>query len=168
MTLAPGTAKPATKRTRVSTGAALCGCVALAASIGIGGAISGPARASAAPATKARVIAIDMGALRYSTKLIKVKAGEVIELRFHNTSTLTHEALLGDEKAQIEHEKMAAAMDMGETDSAAMVLVKAGATKTLKTTFAKAGRTMIGCHQPGHYGSGMKLTVIVEPRTALG
>ena len=116
----------------------------------------------------ARVVPIDMGALRYSSKLITVKAGEAIELRFRNTSTLTHEAFIGDDKAQIDHEKMSAAMNMGEADTSTMVTVKAGATKTLKTTFAKAGRTIIGCHQPGHYGSGMKLTVIVQPRTALG
>ena len=123
--------------------------------------------ATMAPAP-ARVVPIDMGALRYSSKLITVKAGEAIELRFRNTSTLTHEAFIGDDKAQIDHEKMSAAMNMGEADTSTMVTVKAGATKTLKTTFAKAGRTIIGCHQPGHYGSGMKLTVIVQPRTALG
>lgn len=128
-----------------------------------------PAAGAATMATApARVVPIDMGALRYSSKLITVKAGEAIELRFRNTSTLTHEAFIGDDKAQIDHEKMAAAMDMGEADTSTMVTVKAGATKTLKTTFAKAGRTIIGCHQPGHYGSGMKLTVIVQPRTALG
>ena len=142
--------------------------MALGAAVTIGGGVVGPTLAVAAPTTKARVIPIDMGALRYSTKLITVKAGESVELRFRNTSTLTHEAFLGDDKAQIAHEKMAAAMNMGDADTSTMVTVKAGATKTLQTTFAKAGRTTIGCHQPGHYGSGMKLTVIVQPRTALG
>ena len=155
-------------RMRLSKGTLLRTCMALGAAVTIGGGVVGPTLAVAAPTTKARVIPIDMGALRYSTKLITVKAGESVELRFRNTSTLTHEAFLGDDKAQIAHEKMAAAMNMGDADTSTMVTVKAGATKTLQTTFAKAGRTTIGCHQPGHYGSGMKLTVIVQPRTALG
>ena len=131
-----------------------------------------PARASAAPvvatAAKVRVVTIDMKAINYSTKLITVKAGEPVDLRFRNTSTLTHEALVGDKAAQDEHEKMMASMHMDAADSKNMLTVKAGATKTLRYTFPKAGRTIIGCHQPGHYGSGMKLTVIIEPRTALG
>ena len=121
-----------------------------------------------AAAATVRVVTVDMQAIRYSTKLITVKAGEVVDLRFRNTSTLTHEALIGDEKVQLEHEKMMAAMNMEQGDTKTMVTVKAGATKTLRYTFAKAGRTVIGCHEPGHYGSGMKLTVSSQPNTALG
>ncbi len=117
---------------------------------------------------RVRVVTVDMQAIRYSTKLITVKAGELVDLRFRNTSTLTHDALIGDEKVQAEHEKMRAAMNMEQGDTKTMVTVKAGATKTLRYTFAKAGRTVIGCHEPGHYGSGMKLTVIIQPNTALG
>lgn len=131
-------------------------------------AVQGTAVQGTAPKQRVRVVTVDMQAIRYSTKLITVKAGEVIDLRFRNTSTLTHEALIGDEKVQAEHEKMMAAMKMKQGDTKTMVTVKAGATKTLRYTFAKAGRTVIGCHEPGHYASGMKLTVIIQPNTALG
>ena len=131
-------------------------------------AVQGTAVQGTAAKQRVRVVTVDMQAIRYSTKLITVKAGEVIDLRFRNTSTLTHEAVIGDEKVQAEHEKMRAAMNMEQGDTKTMVTVKAGATKTLRYTFAKAGRTVIGCHEPGHYGSGMKLTVIIQPNTALG
>lgn len=131
-------------------------------------AVQGTAVQGTAPKQRVRVVTVDMQAIRYSTKLITVKAGEVIDLRFRNTSTLTHDALIGDEKVQAEHEKMRAAMNMEQGDTKTMVTVKAGATKTLRYTFAKAGRTVIGCHEPGHYASGMKLTVIIQPNTALG
>ena len=145
-----------------STGAVVR-AAAVQAAVGQGTVVQGtPAK------QRVRVVTVDMQAIRYSTKLITVKAGEVIDLRFRNTSTLTHEALIGDEKVQAEHEKMMAAMKMKQGDTKTMVTVKAGATKTLRYTFAKAGRTVIGCHEPGHYGSGMKLTVIIQPNTALG
>jgi uncharacterized cupredoxin-like copper-binding protein len=124
------------------------------------------ASASAVP-PKVRMIPIDMQAIHYSTTLITVKAGEPVDLRFRNTSTLTHEALIGDQKIQDEHEKLASG-GMSMPDTRSMITVKANATKTLRYTFPKAGRTIIGCHQPGHYGTGMKLTVIVQPRTPIG
>ena len=139
------------------------GVAAVQAAVGQGTAVQ-----DAAAKVRVRVVTVDMQAIRYSTKLITVKAGELVDLRFRNTSTLTHEALIGDEKVQAEHEKMRAAMNMEQGDTKTMVTVRAGATKTLRYTFAKAGRTVIGCHEPGHYGSGMKLTVIIQPNTALG
>ena len=144
------------------------GAAAVQAAVGQGTAVQGTAVQDTAAKVRVRVVTVDMQAIRYSTKLITVKAGELVDLRFRNTSTLTHEALIGDEKVQAEHEKMRAAMNMEQGDTKTMVTVKAGATKTLRYTFAKAGRTVIGCHEPGHYGSGMKLTVIIQPNTALG
>lgn len=147
---------------------AVVGASAIQAAVRQGTAVQGTAIQGTAAKVRVRVVTVDMQAIRYSTKLITVKAGEVIDLRFRNTSTLTHEALIGDEKVQAEHEKMMAAMKVEQGDTKTMVTVKAGATKTLRYTFVKAGRTVIGCHEPGHYASGMKLTVIVEPRNALG
>lgn len=41
------------------------------------------------------------------------------------------------------------------------VTVPAGTTKQLTWTFTTAGTTLYGCHEPGHYASGMKGTVTV-------
>lgn len=35
-----------------------------------------------------------------------------------------------------------------------------GKTGTLTQTFAKSGTVILGCHQSGHYDSGMKTTII--------
>jgi uncharacterized cupredoxin-like copper-binding protein len=40
--------------------------------------------------------------------------------------------------------------------------VAPGQTVTLTHTFTEAGTTMIGCHEPGHYQAGMRLTVRVQ------
>ena len=41
-------------------------------------------------------------------------------------------------------------------------------TAEIKTTFSKVGRTILGCHLPGHYEGGMRLTVIVKAPTLGG
>ena len=38
-------------------------------------------------------------------------------------------------------------------------------TAEIKTNFAKVGRTILGCDLKRHYEGGMRLTVIVKPRT---
>ena len=37
--------------------------------------------------------------------------------------------------------------------------VEPGETAELTHTFDQPGQTLIGCHQPGHYTGGMKVTV---------
>jgi len=40
--------------------------------------------------------------------------------------------------------------------------VQPGQIATLTQTFTTAGSTIIGCHEPGHYKAGMRLTVRVK------
>ena len=44
----------------------------------------------------------------------------------------------------------------------AKVTVDPGETGELETAFDEAGTYEIGCHEPGHYDAGMKLTVEVS------
>jgi uncharacterized cupredoxin-like copper-binding protein len=129
-------------------------------------AMSKPAAKTAAkPAKKdaITVIDIEMGTSKYSEATIVVKAGKPIRFRFKNVSTITHEALIGDAAAQAAHEKMMKEMGgMHMGDDADSISVESGKTKTLDFTFAKPGRTMIGCHQPGHYKGGMKLNIVIQ------
>ena len=81
---------------------------------------------------------------------------------------MTHEAYIGDEQAQEDHatEMMGDgdhsgdghSMDMGGDD---VVTVEPGDTRSMTHTFDDAGTVQIGCHQPGHWESGMKATVNV-------
>ena len=126
--------------------------------------------APAAPAaSRARTVTIEMSAVRYKPTTITVKTGEKVTFRFRNTSNLVHEALIADEKAQAAHEAMMKAMPgmkhggHGEP----YVSVAPGKTGTITTTFTKAGRLVIGCHQPGHYASGMRALLVVEKANAL-
>ncbi len=41
------------------------------------------------------------------------------------------------------------------------ITVKPGKTGSLTYTFDKAGETIIGCHENGHYDAGMKIAVTV-------
>jgi uncharacterized cupredoxin-like copper-binding protein len=170
-------------RTRSSIALAACtGLLAVAASIGTaasaetsGHDMSGH-KADASKSTdkaaaskgKARVITIKMGPVKYDIKTLKVKAGEKIQFRFVNESVVTHEAIIGDEKVQAEHE---AAMKKNPTMVHNMhpgaITVAPKTTKTMDYTFAKAGRTIIGCHQPAHYAGGMKIQVVIGSATGL-
>lgn len=123
-----------------------------------------------------RTIDVEMLANAYKPTLIKVSVGETVNFRFVNTTVAPHEALIGDMNAQIKHAKEMKAMakednkhgdDMDHGPSKGYVLVKAKSTKTMSYKFSKAGRLLIGCHQPGHWEGGMKLTLAIAPKSAI-
>jgi uncharacterized cupredoxin-like copper-binding protein len=124
-----------------------------------------------APAAGARTIDVVMDDIDFSPDTISVTAGAI-----------THDAFLGDAAEQAEHEAdMAAAAatttmagmdgmdgmhDTHGTDSHAehlsnAVTVQPGDTQTFTHTFAAGEILEIGCHQPGHYAAGMKITLQV-------
>ncbi len=123
-----------------------------------------------------RTIDVEMLANAYKPTLIKVGVGETVNFRFVNTTVAPHEALIGDMNAQIKHAKEMKAMakeggtrseHMDHAPSKGYVLVKAKSTKTMSYKFTKAGRLLIGCHQPGHWEGGMKLTLVIAPKSAI-
>ena len=136
-------------------------------------------RVGAAPKAP-QIVKIEAGAVRYEPRTITVTVGQPVVLRITNTSTIDHEALLGDEKVQKAHAaemKDAEAMghDMashGTTTKAkpgqGFTTVAPKKTAEIRTTFTKVGRTILGCHLKGHYEGGMRLTVIVKPKTLGG
>lgn len=161
-------------RARIIKAAATTNLVLLLAACGSSGGSTSAAPTGAASSNGARVVNIDMRDISYSTNALTVRSGETIEFRFHNTGTVDHEALLGDDAAQSQHEadmtshSMPAngSMDstsspMGMGASSDLVTVAPGNTASITHMF-RAGETLIiGCHEPGHYGAGMKLTISV-------
>ena len=112
-----------------------------------------------------RTVEIEMVDIAFKPDAIDVKRGETIRFVFRNTGKVAHDAFVGDADAQQEHEN---AMKEGEDDHGdhggnadEAVTVKPGATEELTHTFEDPGAVEIGCHQPGHYGGGMKVTVNV-------
>ena len=91
------------------------------------------------------------------------ETGTTVKFIFHNRGKETHEAVIGDEAAQEEHEhtmKDKPHMEMQKAKD--FVEIHAGDTDDLTWTFDKKGAVIIGCHgQPGHYAKGEKLVVTV-------
>lgn len=119
--------------------------------------------ASGAPAAAAS-IEIEMRDIAFDRTELTVDAGTPISFVFTNTGKIAHDGFVGDEAAQVEHEQEMASMgDMGghsmHDDGA--ITVAPGATGEMTHTFDEPGTYEIGCHQPGHYAAGMKITVTV-------
>jgi len=133
--------------------------VALVVLAACGSGDGGGSGSTAAP-TDARTIPIEMRDIAFSPTAVDVKAGEKVRFVFTNTGQVTHDAFVGDPAAQDAHEKdMRGGHDHGHMANA--VSVKPGKSASITSTFDTPGQVLIGCHQPGHYTGGMKLTVNV-------
>jgi uncharacterized cupredoxin-like copper-binding protein len=108
-----------------------------------------------------RTIDVTMKEFAYEPSSVTVKAGETVKFVFRNDGTILHDAFLGDEAAQAEHEQEMREGEKHHGDDAVKVIP--GKTGTLTHTFDKAGEALIiGCHETGHYQAGMKMTVTVS------
>lgn len=117
-------------------------------------------------------IEVTMADNSFTPSDITVPKGEEVTFTFTNEGTLEHEALIGTEADQDEHEQeMAGGGEMGDHNmdsdmshgsmSDAMT-VAPGETASTTMTFDNSGTYLIGCHVPGHYEAGMKATITVE------
>lgn len=118
-----------------------------------------------------RTVDIEMQDIAYSPDQVDVEVGETIRFVFENTGKVQHDAYIGDEAAQMDHEKEMMAAD--DEDDGGMdhggggggddgsITVEPGDTGELTYTFEEAGTVLIGCHEPGHYDAGMIITVEV-------
>lgn len=107
-----------------------------------------------------RTVRIEMRDIAFSPDRVEVKAGETVRFVFHNVGKIRHDAFLGDEAAQEEHEGAMRAGTMAHDENA--ITVEPGGTGELTHTFRAGERLLIGCHQPGHYAAGMKVTIVVK------
>lgn len=112
-----------------------------------------------------RTVTVKMTDNTYDPQQLDVAKGEQVTFRFVNDGQLTHEAYIGSESDQKDHETEMmsggghGSMNMGDEP---MVTVQPGKTGELTHTFDESGTVLIGCHQPGHWASGMKATVTVS------
>lgn len=115
---------------------------------------------SGAGSSADRTIDVEMRDIAYSPTSIDVRVGETVRFNFKNTGQVTHDAFIGDATAQDAHEKhMREGHDHGGDPNA--LSVQAGKSASLTHTFENAGQVLIGCHEPGHYVGGMRITVNV-------
>lgn len=126
--------------------------------------IVSPSSVSTAPG--ARAINIEMVDIAFTTKSIDVAAGETIRFIFKNTGKIRHEAVIGDQDRQVEHEmEMMATMAPGASQmkmaEEGEISLEPGTSGSVEYMFDTAGTYFIGCHEPGHYPAGMIVTVNV-------
>ena len=121
---------------------------------------SGDDEPALASAGEDRTVEIEMRDIAYAPSSVDVRAGEKVRFVFTNTGQVTHDAFIGDAAAQDAHEKdMRGGHDHGDGSNA--ITVKPGKKAQLVHTFDRPGQTLIGCHEPGHYTGGMRVTVNV-------
>lgn len=119
-----------------------------------------------------------MKEMSFTPSALRFRVGSVVTLRFTNDGSVLHEAVVGDETRQNEHE--AAALSESSPTSSTLVTqqlrsfrahpgmsdpnavqVEPGQSKDLTFSFSKPVNLIIGCHVPGHYAAGMKGTIEV-------
>jgi uncharacterized cupredoxin-like copper-binding protein len=121
-----------------------------------------PPRAETSPG---KPVEIAMRGSHFDPASVTVSRGQVVTLRFTNHDKIAHEAFVGDETEQKAHE---AEMRVSRKDGHAMqtmqdgITVLPGKTGSLTHVFNTAGRTLVGCHEPGHYAAGMVIHVTVR------
>lgn len=124
-----------------------------------------PAEESAAT----RIIDVaTLDTFRFTPDPMTVKVGETVTFRVTNDGVVPHDVVLDDQAGQDAHEmemqEMTSAGNMTMmADEANGFALAAGESKVLTWTFTEPGTVFLGCHQPGHFASGMVASVIVEP-----
>ena len=122
---------------------------------------------TAGTASAPRTMEIEMRDIAFSPDEIDVQAGETIRFVFHNKGAVAHDAFIGDEAAQDDHEmEMREMGGMGDsdgghdaTDDEGGITVMPGETGEITHTFSEGDNLLIGCHEEGHYAGGMRIMI---------
>jgi uncharacterized cupredoxin-like copper-binding protein len=143
-------------------------CAAALVATACGGGGGGDREGIATPTAPGgiRTVEVAMTEFRFTPDHVTVAAGETVRLVFRNEGTVVHDAFLGDEMAQEDHEReMREGAGHGPGTMGAgpgAITVEPGRTGTITHTFSAGERLLVGCHQPGHWAAGMKLAVTVR------
>ncbi len=121
-----------------------------------------------------RTIEVSMTDMAYTPADVDATVGETVRFVFRNDGAVRHEAVFGNQAEQEAHHAEMAEMGGthdgmgtgsmphdGEMTELHSVVVEPGKTVEMMHTFESPGATMIGCHEPGHWEAGMKMTINV-------
>ena len=117
------------------------------------------------PQASGDIVTIEMRDSVFEPRKLEVDAGDEVTFRFVNRGSLTHDAFIGDEEEQDDHEQEMRSSnedEHSEHGGAAGITVDPGKSGTLTHRFDEEGEVLIGCHQPGHYAGGMVVKVTVN------
>ncbi len=114
-----------------------------------------------------RIVEVTMVDTAFEPEALELMEGETVRFVFTNDGKADHEAYIGTAQAQADHEdEMREAEDDGHggghDNSEEAITVEPDDTGELTYTFDEAGTFEIGCHEPGHYEAGMKMTIEVS------
>ncbi|MCY7419594.1 MAG: hypothetical protein LH650_14105 [Chloroflexi bacterium] len=118
------------------------------------------AGASSTPGTT-RIDVELLDTLRMEPCRIVVTAGMPVTFVLRNTGAAVHEFFIGDAAAQAAHgQEMMSTGGMMHSEADG-IEVAPGQTSELTFTFATAGESIAGCHEPGHYEAGMFAVITI-------
>ena len=106
-----------------------------------------------------RTVVMDVRFSKYSPSSLTVRRGETVRFVVHNLDPIPHELIVGDRATQDRHED---GTEEHHGERAGEVSVPAGTRAETTVTFSRAGRTLFGCHLPGHWAYGMRGTIRVR------
>jgi uncharacterized cupredoxin-like copper-binding protein len=105
-----------------------------------------------------RTVYITIHYSRFDATSLAFHPGETVRFVVENTDPIDHEFILGDRTVQILHEHGTEAYHVPRPG---VMTVPANTTRTTTFTFGGAAHLLIGCHLPGHYAFGMRISVTV-------
>lgn len=132
---------------------------------------SGDTDSASSDSGGARRVEVAMVDIDFKPETIEVAKGEEVRFTFTNDGKIRHEAYVGTPDDQADHEmEMAEAGEQsgghdahgGGSGDDNKVTVEPGESGDLTYRFEEAGTYEVGCHEPGHYAAGMKITVNVN------
>ena len=114
-----------------------------------------------------KFVEVKMVDIAYEPEELRIEKGQEVRFTFVNDGKIRHEAYVGDAEEQQTHEEEMKKGDSGGGHNAhgggnPKVTVEPGKEGDLTHRFDEAGTFEIGCHEPGHYDAGMKITVVVS------
>ena len=127
----------------------------------------------------AKAVDVVMDEMSFSPKSFEFRVGETISFHFSNRGSVRHEAVIGDETAQMA--AMQAMSRVGATSTNGVqgrsrdfarhpgmglpnvISLEPGEAGTITFSFAKAAKLRMQCHEAGHLEAGMTATITIVP-----
>lgn len=112
-----------------------------------------------------RTIQVGMGDdMRFTPSRIEVRLGETVRFVVHNRGKVLHEFVIGTLAENARHAELMVKFPDMEHDEPYMAHVAPGQRGEIVWTFNRAGEFEFACLIAGHYGAGMKGSIIVRER----
>lgn len=135
------------------------------------------------PTPGAVTTTVVMREMSFTPNRFTFHVGDTVVFHFENKGKLPHEAVLGDQQAQVAAVAAMQAMDAASSTTTSLppargesrvvlghpgmglpnvIYLLPGAVGDITFQFAKPTSMLMECHQPGHLEAGMKATVVVK------